>query len=365
MKIALIEPFYSGSHKQWADGLKKYSEHDIELLTLQGRHWKWRMHGGAISLADQFNALSDKPDLILTTSMLDTANFLALTRKQSAGIPVAIYFHENQITYPWSANDQDVEKKQDRHYGFINYTSALAADHVFFNSKYHQTVFLEALPRFLKRFPDHKGLENIEKIRNKSSVLPLALDLKAFDPYKQHSENRVPVIVWNHRWEFDKAPRDFFTVLYELDAEGVDFEVVVLGEQFRNSPPVFKEAKQKLGNKMIHFGYAASFEDYAKWLWRSNIAFTTSNQDFFGGSVVEAIYCNCLPLLPRRLAYPEHINNQDQDRHMFNTLPEAKEKLKHLLFHFKRTEQSNHCVVKYDWRKSVPFYNKELEKIVF
>lgn len=364
MKISLVEPFYSGSHKQWADGLKKHSKHEIELLTLPGRHWKWRMHGGAIALASQFNQLETRPDLILTTSMLDTATFLALTRKQSAGIPVAVYFHENQLTYPWSATDEDVAKQQDRHYAFINYTSALSADYVFFNSQYHQTSFLEALPEYLRVFPDRKGLSTIETIRNKSCVLPLGLDLSAFDPFKTTTSNPIPIIVWNHRWEFDKAPEAFFKVLFELDAEGVDFQLVVLGEQFKSSPPIFEAARERLGNRIIHFGYAASFEEYAKWLWRSDIAFTTSRQDFFGGSVVEAIYCNCAPLLPCRLAYPEHIPEEFLAEYMYNNLTEAKEKLKDLLHKTINLNLSKVNVVKYNWNNISELYDKKLEGTV-
>ena len=30
----------------------------------------------------------------------------------------------------------------------------------------------------------------------------------------------------------------------------------------------------------------------------------TSIQDFFGGSIVEAIYCGCIPLLPESIGLP-------------------------------------------------------------
>ena len=80
MKILLVEPYYTGSHKQWADGYKKYSRHEIKILSMKGQFWKWRMHGGAVTLADEFNKLEWQPDLILTTDMLDLSTFLALTR---------------------------------------------------------------------------------------------------------------------------------------------------------------------------------------------------------------------------------------------------------------------------------------------
>ena len=141
MKILLLEPFFAGSHQRWAEELQQASAHEIKILSLPGRHWKWRMHGGAISLAREFLTGEWSPDLILATDMLDLSSFLALTRQRLAKVPSILYFHENQLTYPWSASDQDVHLKRDRHYGFINLNSALVADAVWFNSSYHQEAF--------------------------------------------------------------------------------------------------------------------------------------------------------------------------------------------------------------------------------
>ncbi|HIO73068.1 MAG TPA: DUF3524 domain-containing protein, partial [Flavobacteriales bacterium] len=73
---------------------------EVELLTLSGHYWKWRMHGGAISLAAKYNDLDHDFDLILVTDMLDLSTFQALTRTKTHNIPFAVYFHENQLTYP-------------------------------------------------------------------------------------------------------------------------------------------------------------------------------------------------------------------------------------------------------------------------
>ena len=106
VKILLIEPYYTGSHKHWADGYKKHSVHEIRILSMKGQFWKWRMHGGA-------------------------------TKRRSYNVPTALYFHENQLCYPWSPNDRDIQHTRDTHYGFINYVSALTADQLFFNSEFH------------------------------------------------------------------------------------------------------------------------------------------------------------------------------------------------------------------------------------
>ena len=123
LNICLIEPFFSGSHKKWANEYQNHSSHNIEIISLKGVYWKWRMHGGAITLAQEYNQLEYKPDIILASDMLNLPLFKSIA--DIGSIPIAMYFHENQITYPWSPNDRDVSKGRDHHYGFINYSSAL------------------------------------------------------------------------------------------------------------------------------------------------------------------------------------------------------------------------------------------------
>ncbi len=329
MRILILEPYFTGSHRRWAEEYARFSAYDVHILNLPGRFWKWRMHGGAVSLAQQFLALPAPPDVILASDMLDVTTFLALTRHYSAGIPVALYFHENQLTYPWSPTDRDVVARRDSHYGFINYVSALAADALFFNSEFHLNAFFDALPRFLKHFPDFNGLENIALLKEKARVLPLGLDLRRFDWLRPEIRptGDPPLILWNHRWEYDKNPAVFFETLYALAARGLDFRVAILGENFRNSPQEFEQARERLGERVIHFGYAQDFAEYARWLHRADILPVTSIHDFFGVSVAEAIYCGCVPLLPHRLNYPQFIPPPLRAQYLYRTDAELTEKL--------------------------------------
>lgn len=366
MNILLLEPFFSGSHKQWAEGLQKHSKHNIEILSLPGRHWKWRMHGGAVSLANEFNSIEKLPDLILATSMLDLTTFLALTRDKSSDIPVAIYFHENQLTYPWSSQDIDVKKKRNNHYSFINYTSALAADKLFFNSEYHRDSFLGALPKFLKQFPDRRGGDNVEIIKKKSEVLYLGLELERFNEFRSSDKEKQSsaTILWNHRWEYDKNPEEFFETLFNLKEKEVEFKLVVLGEQNNVNPPIFDEAKKKLKSEIIHWGYVDTFAEYAKWLWRADILPVTSNQDFFGGSVVEAMFCDCFSLLPNRLAYPEHLP-EELDREFLYEEGELEARLETAIESVMGIRQVDYqsIIKKYDWRELINKYDASLEEL--
>jgi glycosyltransferase involved in cell wall biosynthesis len=351
----------TGSHAAWAEGYAHYSAHSVQILGLEGRHWKWRMHGGAVSLAKRFLEDSFHPDIILASDMLDLTTFLALAGKDLGQAKTVVYFHENQIAYPWSENDPDTQLGRDAHYGFINYTSALAADAVAFNSRFHLDFFLWELERFLKGFPDHIELDTIQSIRNKSRVLQLGLDLGRLEECRPaSSRNGPPLILWNHRWEYDKNPDEFFKVLFELQVEGLGFEVAILGEQFTRSPEVFADAKQALGEGIIQCGFAEDFGRYAELLWQADIMPVTSIHDFFGGSVVQGIYCNCYPLLPMRLAYPEHVPAERHGEFFYEDSGDLKKRLRERITDIEGTRRTvtSNFVRHYDWQTMAPMYDE-------
>ncbi len=167
MRILFLEPFYGGSHQQWIDGYKQFSSHQITVYSLPNRFWKWRMQGAAITFSTLLNQSKESFDFIVVSDMLNVSLFKSLLSKEKITIPIVCYFHENQLTYPWSPTDQDVKLNRDQHYAFINYTSALVSDYVLFNSRYHKTSFLQALGGFLKQFPDFKNEETLEIIDKK------------------------------------------------------------------------------------------------------------------------------------------------------------------------------------------------------
>src|SRR5205085_515108 len=80
------------------------------------------------------------------------------------------------LTYPLPQG-----RVRDLSFPWINYTSALAADMVCFNSEFHRRVFLEALPGLVGRYHDHQELDLIASIAAKSHVLPPGIELARLD----------------------------------------------------------------------------------------------------------------------------------------------------------------------------------------
>lgn len=304
MNIFVLEPYFGGSHKQWAEGLAHHSQHSITLFTLPDKVWKWRMHGAAITMGEEVNRSSITPDLILASSMIDLATFLAYTKVKTARVPVVYYFHENQITYPKSSNDTDAAQNRDNHYGFIQITNALVADQVWFNSPFHKRIFMRAMPTFLKQFPKPNLLEQIKRIPKKSYVVPVGLSLPEVLPIVKPNPNKI--ILWNHRWEEDKNPIEFFKALRRLKQSGRTFELIICGKAKGNAKWVFEEAKEEFREEIIHFGFVKSKFTYWELLKKADILLVTSNQEFFGISFLEALHAGCFPLVPNRLVYPDY-----------------------------------------------------------
>ena len=361
LNILYIEPFYTGSHKKWIDTYKKYSKHNIKILGLPGKKWKWRMHGGAITLAKMYNRLKDNFDLIICSDMLNLPVFKSLCNNKRP-IKTIMYFHENQLSYPWSPLDKDLVLKRDLHYYYINYTSSLVSDYNYFNSIYHLESYIKGLKKYLKKMPDLRNHDTIDEIYNKSSVLPIGCNLENFDKTKVES----PIILWNHRWEYDKNPELFFKILFKLKNENIDFKLIVLGEKYKEYPEIFDIAQRKLKNEIIHFGYCKSQIEYINWIKMSNILPITSNQDFFGISIVEGVGYGNYPILPKRLSYPEifqYKNNMDlfytKDEELFNIIIEVINNITKLNQRINKLSSS--IYKKYNWKTISKKYDQTFE----
>lgn len=362
MDILLIAPYFGGSHRAWAEGYARHSRHQVELVTLPARFWKWRMQGGAVTVVEELHRRRLRPELLLVTDMLNLPAFLGLARRQLGDLPVALYCHENQLTYP-----QQPDSRRDLTYGMINWLSMLCADRVFFNSHYHLEDWFDALPRCLKHFPDFTHLHRIPEVRRKSAVLPVGIDLARLEePLIPAPAAAPPLILWNQRWEYDKDPATFFGALYALDDAQLPFRVALAGANERQQPEEFETARARLGQRVIHYGRADA-TTYARLLNQADIVVSTARHEFFGIAILEAIYCGCFPVLPERLVYPELIPEAQQRHCLYRSDEELISRLEWALNHpVERSalaQSLRQTAARFDWRHVAPQYDAALEHL--
>jgi len=360
--IYALEPFYSGSHKQFLTGLQNHLDADIRIAPMSPHHWKWRMHGSAQYYADLMAGESWKPGIILASDFVCLSALRGLI-PNPAQWTWLLYFHENQLTYPF-------REKQDRDltYGHMNIQSAMAADRVYFNSYFHMQDFLGAIPKFYERFVDYIPQDIPQRIRTKSAVLPIGLELERFDSVAAPArENDAGIILWNQRWEHDKNPALFFTTLFQLVEEDISFRLIVCGEHFEDYPAIFEEAREKLSDRIIHWGYAQEWEKYAALLHQADIVVSTAEHEFFGIAALEALYCRCYPLFPKRLVYPEYIPEERQKSNLYTSDQDLYRKLRFVLrriedtrrFHFRDiSKQFDWAYVAPQWKRVLTHWTK-------
>ncbi len=302
-RILVVEPYYGGSHKQFLKGLQRHIKEEFVFLTLPARKWKMRMQLSAPWFASCIKIMPNKHfDRVLCSTFVDVAVLKALLtplKNWNSECEFCTYFHENQFAYPLQHNDQSTHQ-----FTAINFTTAMVSDRLAFNSNYNLNSFLENCSKYVKKAADIDIRNYLEEIEKKSVVIYPGIDFEEFLSHKRVS-NKTPVIIWNHRWEHDKNPEDFFSTIAELIVKGYDFKITVLGESFRDVPQIFADAQKEFSHNIEHFGYAESRDEYIARLKQGDIVVSTAKHEFFGISILEAIHAGCHPVVPNRLSYPE------------------------------------------------------------
>lgn len=367
-KILTLEPYYGGSHKAFLDGWMQYSRHEWTLLSLPPWKWKWRMRHSSITLANQTSERISEGgewDIIFCSDMLNLAEYLGLAPQSIQKLPSIVYFHENQLTYP-VAHPQEF----DFHYVLTNLITALAATEVWFNSAYHQNIFLDELRGFLKRMPDFQPLEAVEDVRSKSLVRHPGIH-----QFKKRAK-RTPGpmrIVWAARWEHDKNPELFFKSLKILKARKIEFRISVMGEQFRQNPEVFDSAREEFADHIDRWGYQQERSDYEAALSEADIFVSTADHEFFGFSVLEAAAAGAYPLVPEKLAYPETLGLDSGNEDFFfkggadqlaERLVQLSSKIGNSSLWDGDPDRAIRIVEKFFWKTKASLLDEELKRLI-
>ncbi|XP_036066623.1 glycosyltransferase-like domain-containing protein 1 isoform X4 [Oryzias melastigma] len=316
--ILLVEPFYGGSHKQLIDLLKK-NVVDCSVFTLPAKKWHWRARTAALYFSQTIPYCASYR-VLFSSSVLNLCELVAL-RPDLSNLKKVLYFHENQLAYP-------VRKEQDRdfQYGYNQVLSCLVSDVVVFNSHFNMDSFLSSIPSHMKKIPDHRPKNLDELIRPKCVVLSYPV--------------QFPDVTREH----DKNPELFFNTLLKLKEQELHFQVSVLGETFTDVPDIFPSSKRLLDSHILNWGFLSSKDDYLQVLCDADVVVSTSNHEFFGVSMLEAVHCGCFPLCPKALVYPEIFPVQ----YLYSTPEQLFKRLKELC---KRPGIARRHVVKVDTSK--------------
>lgn len=299
-KILLLSPYDVASHYYWREGLvESLSEYEWTILSLEPRYFAWRMRGNSLIWAyEQRQLLEQSYDLLIACSMTDLSSLRGFI-PSLANIPTLIYCHENQFYYPHNAQQQGKLEQQ-----IIQLYSFECADKIIFNSSFNKNSCLAGIQALLKKLPDHVPKDLFNHIKNKSDVLPVPLQEEVSLQIEKAPEF---TITWNHRWEYDKGIQQLYYLIERIIASGIDCQINILGQSFRQIPETMQACIALLENSKCrgHIGFIKDRQEYLKLLSKSHVVLSTSLHEFQGLAIMEAVYLHCLPLLPKRLSYPE------------------------------------------------------------
>lgn len=369
--LVILNALHTGSHAAFADSLAQMlrttGRWRVDIMHLPGNHWKWRMQGAGSHFAQQVKqwSVDDIPDLWLTTDMMDVSRFISMLPKPFRSVPVVQFFHENQLTYPWSANDPDVQQRIDLTYGMTNVLSALSSDAVWFNSAFHRNEFLRAAEKLMSQMPDaHIGLESL---KNRSQVMSMPMDFSTDKAGTMSSVLQRPLkspirVLWNHRWERDKAPDRFLEVLRKMQNAGLEFRLILIGRHV-DDPNVnpFHRDLEAFSEHIIHRGTVKSKAVYLHWLASSDVLIHDPRQEFFGISVLEAMFQGVLTLVPDRGPYSEFVPRTFLTDDPIATLQKL---MMHSPLEIGQLRKSLHeSACQFSWRPLCPIWEAELNRI--
>ena len=293
-RILLLSAYRSDSHASWVSWLTQNLEADWRVLELPGRYFRWRIRGNPLSWLDELPQQLDgwQPDRILATSMVDIATIKGLIPALAA-VPVSYYFHENQFAYPLGEGQHSSVDPQ-----MVQLYGALSADECLFNSYFNRQTFLSGVSRLLKQLPDCKPADLQKRLSAKSDLLPVPVKTIA-------GGTKTPgLIVWNHRWEYDKKPELFVEFLRELRKSDFSFSLALLGVRAQKTPAALAAVRAAFSDHILVDGMLPR-QEYEAWLGRAEFVVSTAIHEFQGLSVLEAVTAGAIPLVPDDLCYRE------------------------------------------------------------
>lgn len=292
-RILLLSAYRADSHAAWVDWLTTtFDRFDWEVLELPGRHFRWRIRGNPISWLDRLKGVD--ADAVIATSMVDLATLRGL-HPRLAALPTLYYVHENQFAYPPSPQQVDSVDPQ-----MVQIYAALAADRIAFNSAFNRDSFLDGMETLLGRMPDGVPAGLRDRLNDRSTLLPVPIQ-----PPTTAGVTRDPgLILWNHRWDYDKAPEIFAEAMLRLAHSGMDFRLALLGGRPAKAPAPLQRLREALGDRIVADGKLPRSE-YDALLGRAGIVVSTALHEFQGLAMLEATAGGAAPLTPDALAYRE------------------------------------------------------------
>ena len=111
-------------------------------------------------------------------------------------------------------------------------------------------------------------------------------------------------LLWNHRWEYDKAPEVFADAVDILLQRHVGFRLALLGARGQSPHPALQRIRHSAAARIVADG-RLPIGQYRETLGKAGIVVSSAIHEFQGLAVLEAVAAGAMPVVPDALCYPE------------------------------------------------------------
>jgi glycosyltransferase involved in cell wall biosynthesis len=359
LNVLYFEPLYiSGSHEQIARGYIGHSRHNVSFI---GRpvltNWMDNVLYGSKVLASCVNPSTTDLDGIIATEMSSYGHASTMCQLLwSQKLFLVLLYLEHEFAWPQSSDAKTVLAVLP----MLTLASTAVANKAIFQSKYSFQSFIDGAKKIVTP-------AEVDKIEAKSQIVTAGVDFAALEKHRVEKNNEIPTILFNHRSDYDKNWPQFLDAVSVLHSEGMKFDLILTGSPDEKGLEKLNDQIVGLQDHIKHVGYVESREEYAKLLWESDIVCSTAIQECFGISVVEAMSCDCFPILPNRLTYPELIPSEYHGRHLFNSFDELVQMLRGAIANHATLKQASlrRYMEKFDWSIVAPQLDNIIESVRF
>lgn len=330
LDILALEPFFGGIRRHMLETAIRCSRHRWTLLKLPPRRIERRLAVAANWFAEHLAShWSAKFDVLFTSEAMNLANLYELA-PELAGRPSVVYFHDSSVPHSKSefrspagrqfdgesavaastrpgANAATASPHQPQfNLDVINLKTAMAATEIWFNSVYHQRIFLAGGASLLRRNAEFAETHSAPSLTAKSHLMPPPIDLNLIPHVKSHFKNSI------------RDPRAIFVdtrdaqmimlndALSELASRGEQFRLITVG-------PVEELSSAFTRRTIPEINDAA----HVAGLLEAGIILSVRPRAGFDLQVVRGLRAGCQPVLPEEGIYPELIPQEFHARCLY------------------------------------------------
>jgi hypothetical protein len=214
LDILALEPFFGGVRRAMLETIVRYSRHRWTVLKLPPRRIERRLTTAANWFAEQLSRhWVGRLDLLFTSEAMNLPGLLTLF-PQLAAYPSVVYFHDNQLpglSAGPAAGDNPID--------LVNLNTARSATEVWFNSAYHQRMFLMRAKELVDRHPALAARNPVPAVAAKAKLFAPPVDLSLLHEV-QSSVDRV-----------ERLPQTLFVETRDADVKLLNGAIAKLREQ--------------------------------------------------------------------------------------------------------------------------------------